>query len=290
MSQLVFRIRYPDGREESLALDADRATIGSGAHCEIRLPVDAAKVEHVSVQLAPGGVYAQALAFDPPALVNGMPFTQGTLSPESTLVVGGVEIVVEATSAGPTAATVRGGQQKTSPMTMVLVALLIPLAAFVLLMDDDETGAITPPKQVPELWAAATATCPQTDKAQALAFAVERNAIAEAKRERSPFDVRDGVAAVPLFEAAAACFKVAGEARGEADARAAAAQLKKRFSEEYRTHTVWLEHVLKVKDWKASQREVSVLLAFTDGKKGEYVTWLGDVDRQLRVKFGQRTP
>ena len=38
MSGLEFRIRHPDGRSEELVVDSDRVLIGSGAHCEIRLP------------------------------------------------------------------------------------------------------------------------------------------------------------------------------------------------------------------------------------------------------------
>jgi hypothetical protein len=65
MSVLRFDIRHADGRAESLLLDADRVLIGSGAHCEIRLPLDQAAVEHVLIE-APGGIVrAQARAFEP---------------------------------------------------------------------------------------------------------------------------------------------------------------------------------------------------------------------------------
>jgi hypothetical protein len=284
---IAFRIRYPDGKQEALTIDADRALVGSGAHCEIRLPVDAARVEHVSVQVSSAGVFAQALAFDPPPLVNGLPFTQGTILPDTVMVIGNVEVEVriEDAAAGP---VVKAGEQKTSPMTMVLAALLIPLAGFVLLMDDGEQGAPPPPKDVPKLWAEPITTCQQTGAQGALAVAVEKNAIADAKRERSPFDVRDAVAAVPLYEIAAACFKQAGDPHAE-DARQAADSLRARFTEEYRTHAVWLEHSLKEGDYRAAQREIAILLAFTEGKKGDYVTWLSNTERQLRVKYGQRT-
>ncbi|MCS6901408.1 MAG: hypothetical protein RMJ98_17300, partial [Myxococcales bacterium] len=127
MSLLKFYVRYPDGRQEEYPIDADRALIGSGAHCEIRLPPEAAQVEHVSVQTTATGVYAQTLAFDPPPLVGGVPFTQGTLMPNTPLVLGGIEILVSAVDLSPQTRIAHTKQEKTSPLTLAAVALSIPL-------------------------------------------------------------------------------------------------------------------------------------------------------------------
>ena len=54
MKALRFLVRYPDGRGEELTIEADRVLIGSGAHCEIRLPVDQAAMEHVLVRASSG--------------------------------------------------------------------------------------------------------------------------------------------------------------------------------------------------------------------------------------------
>ncbi len=292
MSLLKFHVRYADGRKEDLAIEAEQATIGSGAHCEIRLPVEAARVEHVSVSVTAAGVYAQAISFDPPPLVNGVPFTQGALLPESVLTLGNVDIVITIPdSSKPESTVMRGGtkQQKTSPVSMVLAAALLPLAAYALLGDDGPTGLSAPPQKVPDLWEAQIVACPQNGQTQALSIAQERHAVAETKRERSPFDIRDGVSAVPLYEAASACFKAAGDNRSSEDDKAMATSIRDRMAEEYKTHVVWLEHCLKIEDWRAAQREVALLMAYTEGKKGEYVTWLSNLERHLRVKYGQRT-
>lgn len=288
MSLLRIHVRYPDGRQEDLAIEADRALIGSGAHCEVRLPMDAARVEHVAVQLTAQGVYAQAVAFDPPPLVSGLPFTQGALLPDTALVLGGIEIFIQAADDRPAASIVRTNNQKSSPLTLVLIALLIPLAGYVVMMGDDDDGLGAPPKKVPELWAEAATTCPQQSQTQALAIATDRVALAETKRERSPFDVKDGVSAVPLYEVASACYKAAGEPQAAEETKAIADMMRARLSEEYRTHSVWLEHSLKVQNWRAAQREVALMLAFTEGKTGEYVSWLSNLERQLRIKYGQR--
>ena len=36
-------------------------------------------------------------------------------------------------------------------------------------------------------------------------------------------------------------------------------------------------------------REVRVLLSYMDGKQGDYVTWLSNLDRQLKLKVGRVT-
>jgi hypothetical protein len=290
VSLLKFYVRYPDGRQEEYPIDTDRALIGSGAHCEIRLPPEAAQVEHVSIQASASGIYAQTLAFDPPPLVGGVQFTQGTLLPDTPLILGGIEILVSAVDLAPQTRIARTKQEKTSPLTLAMGALMLPLLAFVLLFDDETSGVGEPPKKVPPLWGDPVKTCPQTGSAQALAVAQERYAIAETKRERSPFDIRDGIAAVPLYEIAAVCFQSTGNKEASDEALAAAKELRDLLQRDYSTHAVWLEHTLKVQDWRAAQREVSLMIAFTEGKKGEYVTWLSNTDRYLRIKFGQRAP
>ena len=80
MSGLEFRIRHPDGRQEQLVVDSDRVLIGSGAHCEIRLPASEAAVEHVLVTFLGGGVFATARALSPAPTINGSPFTQAPLT------------------------------------------------------------------------------------------------------------------------------------------------------------------------------------------------------------------
>ena len=94
MSQLVFRLRSPDGRVETLTIEADRAMIGSGAHCEIRLPPEHAATEHLFVQATGAGVYAAARSFDPPPTAGGVAFMQGPVLPDVPIVLGRVEVFV----------------------------------------------------------------------------------------------------------------------------------------------------------------------------------------------------
>lgn len=287
MRTLKFQIRLHTGGVEQLAIEAERVLIGSGAHCEIRLPVDQARVEHVLIELGPAGIFARALSFEPPPTINNVPFQQAPLPPGAVLGVGGCQIYVElsegAAGAGGTA------PKKKSPVSMIALLILVPVGAYVVLSDDDEGATATPsPRAVPELWSAAASGCPYADRGQAIAFARERMAIADAKRERRPFHVQDGVQAVPTYEAAAGCFRTGGDAPSAVLAEEAAKFLRRDITDDFRTRRVRLDHALAIEDYVSAQKEVRVLLQFTEGKSGEYVTWLSNLDRKLKLKVGTK--
>jgi hypothetical protein len=143
---------------------------------------------------------------------------------------------------------------------------------------------------VPGLWAAAAPACPQKAADQALALAREKRVLAEGKRERSPFHIQDGVAAVPLFRTAAACYRNAEDGRAANEMEAAAERLKKSLEEEYRAHQMRLEHAIEVKDLRTAQKEVKVLLAMLQGQNNPYVVWLSNLDRRLQLKLGGKGP
>jgi hypothetical protein len=285
MQVLKFDVRFPDGRVEELRLDSDRATIGSGGHCEIRLPVDQAAVEHVAIQLTPGGVFAEARTFQPPPTVNGSPFTRTQLVPGSVLGVGQVQIYA-------TAAEIMGAdgaqkkEQKTSPLTIVMALVVMPLALWMIFQDEGGEGVGVAPKEIPELWDAPTTTCTVQGKEGALSRAWAQFAKAASKQERRPFHIPDGVQAVPSYEESAACFQAGGDIEQAKRVSATGAKLRKDVAEDFRTHRVRLEHAIATKKYETAQKEVKVLLAFLDGKEGDYVNWLSALERKLRLKYG----
>ncbi len=289
MSFLKFQIRHPNGQIEHLNVDGERVMIGSGAHCEIRLPVDQSALESVLVQQTAGGVYAKALSFEPPPTLNNTPFSQAPVHAESVLGIGQMQIYVTMSNEDA------GGKQivqqqksKTSPLTVVLAALCALAAAYYVLATDEQPEA-QQPATIPELWDATPPQCPQTAPEQALARAHEVQQVADARRERRPFHVQDGVAAVPLYEMAAACYLRGLDKDRSSEAKNAAAALQAEMQQDFRTHKVRLDHLLTVKDWVAARREVRVLLAYMDGKQGDYVVWLSNLDRQLKLKVGRVT-
>jgi hypothetical protein len=283
MRTLKFQIRLHTGQVDLLSMEAERVLIGSGAHCEIRLPVDQARVEHVLIELGPAGIFARALNFDPPPTINNIPFQQAPLPPGAMLGVGGCQIYIEI--AEGEAGTTTGPKKKTSPIMYIALAIIVPLGMYTILAEDPVETQKASPKQAPELWQAPVGACPYA-AGQALAFAREKMAVADAKRERRPFHVQDGVQAVPTYEAAAVCFRAGGDNASGTLAEESAKFLRRDITDDFRTRRVRLDHALVVEDYVSAQKEVRVLLQFTEGKSGDYVTWLSNLDRRLRLKVG----
>lgn len=288
MPALEFSIRFADGRTEQLVVDAESALVGSGAHCEIRLPPEQAAVEHLAIRLAAGGIFAEARTLDPPPTMNGSPFTQGPVFPGAVIGIGRVQIAVGVTDVVDQAKVVAKKQQKTSPMTYLLAAIAVPASLFIIFSDDEPDPVGAAPKDVPALWAAPIAQCRETAPESALALGRDKLVLADGKRERRPFHVQDGVAAVPLYETAAACLRAGGDGDDAKEADEAARTLRAQIQEDFRTHRVRLEHAISVDDWAVAHKEVRVLRAFLEGKQGEYVTWLSNLDRKLQLKYGRK--
>ena len=120
MSTLRFQIQHSNGREEQVTVEAERALIGSGAHCEIRLPIDQAAVEHILIQVGAGGVFAQALNFEPSPTIGGVAFTQAPLPADVVLGVNQTQMLVSIT--GDVVGGAGGGRPKQKSNPMVLIA------------------------------------------------------------------------------------------------------------------------------------------------------------------------
>jgi hypothetical protein len=286
---LSFVIRYPDGRTEEIVVDTNRALIGSGGHCEIRLPAESAALEHVAVQLHGGGVHAAARSMDPPPTINGSAFAQTPVLPDSMIGVGRVQIWVSAVAITDNANVVKKTAQKTRPWIVILGAVAIPLLAYDVFYEPAAAEyAVAPPTAPPGLWRPAPDRC-KAPPEQARAYAIEQRLFAEGKRERRPFHIQDGVNSVPMFEMASVCFKQSGDYNASNVAAQAAQALRVKVNEDYRAHQMRLEHALVVDDEATAEREVRVLKSFTEGQQGPYVTWLSNLGRQLQVRLGART-
>jgi hypothetical protein len=284
VSLLRFEIRYADGRKEITHVDGERALIGNGAHCDIRLPLDQAAHEHVAVEVIGGTVRLETKAFEPAATVNGMPFTNMPITPDVPLKIGSTRIFIALGEAGFEGAVVQKKAEQTSPL-MKVVAVAVLVAGAYMLMSDDQPQMIAAPAQAPELFAATpTTTCPQGAPDQARAFAADKFDLAEGKRERSPFAPKDGVEAVQLYEVASACFRLGGDQPRAAEAAADAKQLRASITQDFRARRVRLEHLLAVGDFQLAKNDVKVLRALTDGKPGKYTDWLQQQNQMLKQR------
>ena len=286
MRVLRFQIRLPTGQIDQLNIESERVLIGSGAHCEIRLPLDQAAVEHVLIELGPAGVFARALNFQPSPTINNVPFMQSPLPQDAVLGVNQTQIAVAVADSAGLGGQTQQKKQGTSPVMLIGLALIVPAIGYLFFAPEEGGGGVPMKKDAPPLWAGPVTACP-VGGVQGISRARERMAIADAKRERRPFHVTDGVQAVPLFEEAAACYRGGGDGASAAVADEAARAMRAELIDDYRTQQVRLEHALSVEDWALAQRQVRVLQQFTSGKTGDYVTWLSNLDRKIKLKIGE---
>ncbi len=284
MSTLRFQIQHSNGRQEVVTVEAERALVGSGAHCEIRLPIDQAQVEHVLVQVGAGGVFVQALSFEPSPTIANVPFTQAPLPPDAVLGVNQTQLIVQLVGAGAATGPARP-EQKTNPV-MVLGALVGLAIAGYMFMFSDEDQQVQAPAEVPELWDPAPATCERSG-GEAKAFGDEKRSLADSKRERRMFHVKDGVDAVTLYEAAAACYTKGGDPADASKVTATAKELRTEMNDDYRTHRLRLEHARTVGDNETARKEVRTLIEMTSGQQGPYIEYLNQLDRELKQKLGR---
>jgi hypothetical protein len=283
MRFLKFQTRLPTGQVEALSVESERVLVGSGAHCEIRLPIDQGRVEHVLVELGPAGVFVRALSFEPPPTMNGVPFTQAPLPPGAVLGISGTQIYIEVAEGAAGGALQQ--KKKSSPVMLLALLLMVPAGGYLFLVDDAPGESKSTKPDAPDLWGPPVAACPYHGP-QALGFAREKMAVADAKRERRPFHVQDGVSAVPVYESAGACFRAGGDNPSANLADEAGKYLRREMTEDFRTRRVRLDHALATEDYVSAQKEVWVLLQFVEGKSGDYVTWLSNLDRKIKLKVG----
>jgi hypothetical protein len=276
-------IRKPTGGEESLSAQCEKLLIGSGAHCEVRLPVEVSAVEHVELTITNGRVYARARAFDPPPMIGGSPFVQGFVDPGVEIGIGPLRILASVAEGVGPLTTASAAKKKGSTVRLAIMGAVGVLLLLAILNQQAENARTTASNAAaPALWGPPVAACPESAPPQALALAEEKMRIAQGKRERRPFHVQDGVAAVPLFELAAACFATGGDTARASTAQQSASDLRARVNEDYHAHQVRLEHALNVKDMPTVMHEATALRALTDGLAGPYVSWLADVQRAAR--------
>ncbi|HVJ89708.1 MAG TPA: FHA domain-containing protein [Labilithrix sp.] len=277
MEEIRFEVRHPDGRSERLVVSAPKATIGTGAHCDVRLAVDQAASEHVVVALVPDGLQLKSLASTPPALLDGAPLAVSVVPQWALLKVGGTQVHV-ARAARTTAA-----QSKLNSTTIVRLccAVSLPLA-FMALPASSRGQASAEAPEMPALFDSELVACPRSDPAEARVVADDERAIADAARERSPFSSREAITAVRAYDIAAACYRVAHEARDATEAAAASKELRDATLLDVRARSLRLERSLTVGDLELAGSDVAVLKAFTDGRQGPYVAWLSSVEQRIK--------
>lgn len=277
MKTLTFVIRTPRQAAQTLDIASERILLGSGAHCDIRLPLESAEWEHAVVTQEDGRIVLRVVGASPMAL-DGESCREGELREGSTLRLDTTNIQLTRVAVEE----VKKEKASGGPITAGIAALLVMGAAlFVLKTASAGTSDLAPP--APDPIETFTGSCPERQAAIPLAH--EKLSLARAKRERFRFYPHDGVEGVRYFRAAAACFDD-GKARGEAEmARNEAAALAADVRDAFHSSRVRLERALVRKDARTALAEVKLqrqLLAERTDAEG-YCRWLALLQSKLEA-------
>lgn len=288
MNELVsleFSLTFRDGRHQTLTVDSHTVLLGSGSHCEVRLPNDDAAAEELQIRLAPGGLTGSAHRLDRPLLLDGVPFVEGRILPGSELSIGSTRVTVRPLEVLASTTRASDASDPSSRAIRIFAALALPLAGYMLLNAERRANALPSVVEAPALWSAAAETCPEQQREASDAFGQAELLRAQALRERAPFSGRNGVAAVSAFERAGACFRVAGSTAAADSARAAAHSLRSKVEHDFQVHRVRLERALATERYDEARTELSLLLPFVGKQSSEYRDWLLALERQIELKF-----
>jgi hypothetical protein len=231
-------------------------------------------------------VFAQARCLNPPALLNGAPFTQGRVLADSVFEIGATRLSVQLAEAEVERAAT--GNKKKARMSPVHVIGLIgfPLGILALATGPDAAHGDEGVPEPPALFAAhAKQTCPQARAAEAAALALDERGLADAQSERAPFFAEDGVSAVTHYRRAASCFRVGGDGGAAQHAEQSAGQLERKLTQQFHVHQVRLERALATREFDRARTEIQMLLSFVAAQPGEYANWLTTLDRRIVLKY-----
>jgi hypothetical protein len=283
MNVVHLEVTYPDGRRESVPVDAERVLVGSGAHCDLRLPAEVAANEHFTIELLGELLRFEVLAFEQPVKLDGQVVQRATLASGAVLCLGAVKICVTTSAVTGDVERVRArrganGGRALRTVGLAAIALLGALAYFTNAAGRGQARTVAPPPLAVE-----TAECPVSDRAQAGALALDKRIVADGKRERHPFYPAEGVEAVGLYAQSAACFRVTGQTALADELGAVARQLLSEVTNDARVRRLRLTRALAAGDTEISAHEVVALRALYLDKQGPYLDWLNGVALKLGV-------
>jgi len=279
MRTLTFAVKEPRHAEQVLDVIEERILVGSGAHCDLRLPVESAAWEHIVITDEDGVFVARVISASQTTTFDGAARREATLAEGSTITVGGVVIQLRRIVGEASA------PQRASSLGKVIVAgsaIIVVLAACVLgkaRADAQEATWPTPPDPLP----APVGACPE--KQGAAPLAIQKLELARAKRQRFRFYPRDGIEAVGLFETAAACFTATGDAASASDAQEAARALSIEIREALHVSSVRLERAVVRKDAGTALAQTKFQRDLLFGRAGAdaYLAWLALLQSKLEA-------
>ena len=285
LEQAALKIElHRHGKVQALEIQTERALVGSGSHCDLRLHPEEAAVEQLVFEIRDDSVHAEALAFEPPCLLNGAPFFGGKITADGLLEVGnGTALRVDVVAATGAKHRPKSGSQS-HPAVQTLGLVLVACGLYFVLREPHAAQtaiqqAVTPPP-LPKYAVA----CPQNEPMLASAAAMQALGDAESKRERSPFVASDGLRAIELYARAAACFRVADDEAAASSAAQAGEKLRERLGDELHVRHVRIERLLAQEKYASIPLEVRNVQELVPDRTHVYASWLSRVEREAQLR------
>jgi hypothetical protein len=273
----------PDGSSTPYRLTEDQVTLGSSPTAGIPLVnADDLLPEHMMIAPRQGGCWISVAPNAPaPATINGRLIVGEDVPWGSELDVGRYRLRV--TNREPKIRR-KAGQAVSSPV-IGLLFIAIPLVAWLLLSDDEQTMDFSSGGDPPALFDSMP-ECPSGgDTAHE---AREAELAAGARAERYPFSSQDGIEAVRSYAIAASCFERVGNRRDATRMSRQREALVSRMESDYQVHLIRLDHALKNQRLEDALVEATALRAMLDHKPdSEFHQWLVLLERRLQLVIDQ---
>lgn len=280
MKLLGFVVKQPGKNDELIQIHASKVTVGSGAHCDIRLPLEAASWEQFVVTQEGDGIVGRAISKDRPTVFDDSREREVALAEGSIVTVDTIQIVLQSVSVADDAARKR----KPTPMRKLALVMSIGIVfagLFVLKTATARNAVAQPP--VPSPLRAPITECFERDDAHALAE--QKLELARSKRQRFQFYAHDGVDAVALFETAAACMTASGDKAGADQATKQAAEMRRIIEDDFRASRVRLDRALVREDARTALAQVKFERELLYGREDceDYIAWLAVLQSKLEA-------
>lgn len=271
MKQIVFSIviHDPQGQVNVHTLGEGESIVGSDPGADICIPSESELLpRHFLLTPQRKECWVSAYGGAPLRTETGEALQSGFVPWGTRLYIGRTQIELQTSKIAPQKrkSTGLGNQEQqpvdtggelatrtgVHPLLIMLVLGTIAFVAFGALSQATSSGTVLPPEEV-ELFSSEAMACTSANPGHRAELA--RDA-AEAKSERSVFDLQDGVSAVSLYEEASACYRRAGdEARGTASL-ARASELREGLLTDYKRRRLRLERALAAGQEHVAAKEV----------------------------------
>ncbi len=280
MKKIVVVVRKPREADERFEIEDSRILVGSGAHCDIRLPIDCA-YEHVLITLEADALVARPVLKELTMLVDGERAAERELRPGNVIAVEGSTIEVMAID------EVRETSRKSSPFRHLAIGLatVVSVFAFAIASSAHSMGAALAPPPPEPAPIPKSAACPENDRQLAAELGRQKLAQALDRQQRFRFYASDGPESVRMFTVAGACFAAADDEGNAADARLRAERMQAVIHEQFRVARVRLDRALTDGSAVQALQQIEFMRALlgTRDDTRAYVAWLVVLQSKVEV-------